>query len=64
MGVNGQHHTPAVFYPWERTHSTHWVECWVGPGAGVDTEARRKSFAYYMKMSHALHTDLALDFQL
>jgi hypothetical protein len=28
------------FSPWERTLGTHWTGGWVGPRAGLDTEAR------------------------
>jgi hypothetical protein len=44
MGVSGQRQAPAVFYPWERTPGTHWIELWVGPRAGLDTRAGGKSF--------------------
>jgi hypothetical protein len=40
MGVRGQHHTPAAFYPGERTPGTHCTGGWVGPSAGLDTETR------------------------
>jgi hypothetical protein len=33
------------FSPGERTHCTHCTGGWVGPRAGLDTEARGKSFA-------------------
>jgi hypothetical protein len=26
--------------PWERNPGTHWIEGWVGRGAGLDTETR------------------------
>jgi hypothetical protein len=42
MGVSGQHHAPAALYPEERTPGTHWTGGWVGPRAGLDTDARRK----------------------
>jgi hypothetical protein len=42
MGVNGQHHAPAAFYPWEKFPGTHWTGGWVGPKAGLDAEARGK----------------------
>jgi hypothetical protein len=42
-GVSGQRHAPAVLYPWERIHGTHWMRGWVGPRAGLDAEARRKT---------------------
>jgi hypothetical protein len=40
MGVSGQHHTPAALYPQERTRSVNCTGGWVGPRAGLDTEAR------------------------
>jgi hypothetical protein len=30
------------FSPGERTPGTHWTGSWVGPRAGLDTEAKRK----------------------
>jgi hypothetical protein len=42
MGVSGQRHAPAAFSPGERTPGTHWAGGWVGPKAGLDTEARGK----------------------
>jgi hypothetical protein len=45
MAVSGQRHAPAALYPWERTQGTHWIGGWVGLRAGLDTEAKRKSFA-------------------
>jgi hypothetical protein len=45
MGVSGQHHAPAALYPRERTPGTHCTGGWVGPRAGLDTEATGKSFA-------------------
>jgi hypothetical protein len=42
MGVSGHRHAPAALYPRKWTHSTHWTEDWVGPKAGLDTEARGK----------------------
>jgi len=45
MGVSGQRHAPAALYPRERTPGTHWIGGWVGLRAGLDTEARGKSFA-------------------
>jgi hypothetical protein len=42
-GVSGQHHAPAALYPQGKGHpSTHWTGGWVGPIAGLDTEARGK----------------------
>jgi hypothetical protein len=42
MGVSGQHHAPATLYPREGTPGTHYTGGWVGPRAGLDTEARGK----------------------
>jgi hypothetical protein len=42
MGVSGQRHSPAALYRWERTPGTHWTGGWVGPRAGLNTEARGK----------------------
>jgi hypothetical protein len=42
MGVSGQRHAPTALYPRERTPGTHWTGGWVGPRAGLDTEAREK----------------------
>jgi hypothetical protein len=43
-GVSGQRHAPAALYPQGMTHCTGG---WVGPRAGLDTEARKKnSFAF------------------
>jgi hypothetical protein len=42
MGVSGQRHSPAALTPGERTHGTHCTGAWVGPRAGVDTEATGK----------------------
>jgi hypothetical protein len=42
MGVSGQHHAPAALYTRERTPGTHCTGGWVGPRAGLDTEAKRK----------------------
>jgi hypothetical protein len=39
-GGDGQRHAPAALYPGERTPGTHWTGGWVGPRAGLDTEAR------------------------
>jgi hypothetical protein len=41
-GVSGQRHTPAAIYPREMTPETHCTGGWVGPRAGLDTEARGK----------------------
>jgi hypothetical protein len=41
-GVSGEHHAMAAFYPQERTPGSHWISGWVGPRAGLDTEARGK----------------------
>jgi hypothetical protein len=42
MGVSGQRHAPAALSPGERTPGTHCTGGWVGPRAGLDTEARGK----------------------
>jgi hypothetical protein len=42
MGVSGQRHAPAAFYPGEKTPGTNWTGVWVGPRAGLDAEAGRK----------------------
>jgi hypothetical protein len=43
MGVSGQHPAPVVLYPQEGTPSTHCAGGWVGPRAGLDTDARGKN---------------------
>jgi hypothetical protein len=45
MGVSGQRHAPAALNHGERTPGTHYTGGWVGPRAGLDTEA--KSFVPY-----------------
>jgi hypothetical protein len=42
MGVSGQRHAPAALYPRGKDPGTHCTGGWVGPGAGLDTEARGK----------------------
>jgi hypothetical protein len=42
MWVSGQHYAPATLYPRVRTPGTNRAEGWVGPRAGLDTEARGK----------------------
>jgi hypothetical protein len=42
MGVSGQRHAPAAFYPRGKDPGTHWTRGWVGPRAGLDAEARGK----------------------
>jgi hypothetical protein len=42
MGVSGKRHAPAALCPGERTPGTHCTGGWVGPRAGLDTEAREK----------------------
>jgi hypothetical protein len=42
MGVSGQRHAPAALCRGERTPGTHCTGGWVGPRAGLDTEARGK----------------------
>jgi hypothetical protein len=44
MGVSGQRNTPATFYPMEGNPGKHCVGGWVGPRAGLDAEARSKTF--------------------
>jgi hypothetical protein len=40
--VSGQRHARPRYTPGERTPGTHWTGGWVGPRAGLDTEARGK----------------------
>jgi hypothetical protein len=42
MGVSGQRHAPFTLYPGVTTPGTHCTGGWVGPRAGLDTEARGK----------------------
>jgi hypothetical protein len=42
MGVSGQRHAAAALTPGESTPDTHWTGGWVGPRAGLDTEATGK----------------------
>jgi hypothetical protein len=42
MGVSGQRHAPATLYPRGKDPGTHCTGGWVGPRAGLDTEARGK----------------------
>jgi len=42
MGVSGQRHAPALLYPQGNDPGTHCIGGWVGPRAGLDTEARGK----------------------
>jgi hypothetical protein len=42
MGVSGQRRAPAALYPAERIPGTRCTGGWVGPRAGLDTEARGK----------------------
>jgi hypothetical protein len=43
MRVSGQRHAPAALYPRGKDPSgTHCTGGWVGPRAGLDTEARGK----------------------
>jgi hypothetical protein len=44
MGVNGERHAPAALYPPGENPGTHWIRGWMGLRAGLDTEAREKSF--------------------
>jgi hypothetical protein len=44
MGVSGQRHSQdRAFTPGERNPGTHCTGGWVGPRAGLDTEARGKN---------------------
>jgi hypothetical protein len=46
MGASVLSVTPRPrFTPGEKTPGTHWTGGWVGPTAGLDTEARGKIFA-------------------
>jgi hypothetical protein len=38
-GLSGQRQAPAAFYPRGKDPVTHWTGGWVGPRAGLDTEA-------------------------
>jgi hypothetical protein len=40
--MSGQHHAPAALYPWGKSPRTHCIGGWVGSGAGMDAETRRK----------------------
>jgi hypothetical protein len=40
MGMSGQRQAPAALYLREWTPGTHWSGGWVGPRAGLDTDAR------------------------
>jgi hypothetical protein len=40
MGVSGQRHAQAALCPGERTPGINCTGGWVGPRAGLDTEAR------------------------
>jgi hypothetical protein len=42
MGVSGQRLAPAVLYPPGKDPGTHCTGGWVGPRAGLDTEATGK----------------------
>jgi hypothetical protein len=42
MGVSGQLHAPAAFYPQEKAYDTHRIEGWVSLSAGLDIEATGK----------------------
>jgi hypothetical protein len=45
MGDSGQGHAPAALYPLGKDTWYFVIEGWVGLRAGVDTEARGKSYA-------------------
>jgi hypothetical protein len=38
-GLSRERHAPSALYPWERTPITHWTGVWMGPRAGLSTEA-------------------------
>jgi hypothetical protein len=42
MGVSGQRYAPSALYPRAKDLSTHCTGGWMGPRAGLDTEARGK----------------------
>jgi hypothetical protein len=42
-GVSGQSHAPVALNPRESTPGIHLTGCWVGPRAGLDTEASGKT---------------------
>jgi hypothetical protein len=41
--VSGQLHASAALIPGERSLRTCWIGGWVGPRAGLDTGAKKKS---------------------
>jgi hypothetical protein len=41
-GVSGQRHAPVALYLRGKNPGTHWTGGWVGPRAGLDTEATGK----------------------
>jgi hypothetical protein len=45
LDVSSQRHARAALYPRERTASTHCTGGFMGPGAGLDTEARGKALS-------------------
>jgi hypothetical protein len=45
MGVSGQRHAPAALYPRGKDPGTHCTRGWVGPRAGLDTEAKGKTLS-------------------
>jgi hypothetical protein len=47
MGVRGQRHIPATFYPYEMTPGTQWIGGWVDLRAGLNTEERGKILCLY-----------------
>jgi hypothetical protein len=55
MVVGRQRHAPAALYPRERTPSTHCTGGWVGPRAGLDTEARGKVLVLLRGMQTRSH---------
>jgi hypothetical protein len=44
MEVSGQFHALTALYP-ANVRSTYWIGVWVGPSAGVDTVAYRKTYS-------------------
>jgi hypothetical protein len=49
MGMNGQCHAPGALQP---LGMDHWTGGWVGPRAGLETEARGKFLLPLVGMEH------------